>query len=191
MKKDFLKDTETNIRGLIEKRDKEISERTAKLSDVGENIQALDAMMSTFLEAGDDAAYMSAAKEKREAEDLAAMQRKRIEYLKRTPLLSEEELRSIMSGIKDEWRIIDDSNKHRVLKAAGELKAIGHEHAEKMDAVNSLAHLVQVDACLKPDTADKLIRPMENDVYSFVADVVNDRAYKRLSGIDITKRVDL
>jgi hypothetical protein len=121
----------TDLEGLIIKDDIAITEA--------------DGAMDQATAAGDLKAYQKAKGEKQNAEDSKEMHTKRLNALKKKPLISPADYEKAVSAIYTDFAALEDHTKQQLAKLSDEMNVAAVDLTEAMNHANKVLHSLQHD----------------------------------------------
>lgn len=135
---DLFKKQEDKANTILKTSAEEIAALEQKIIEANNRLKDLDGMITAATDAGNLKDYRKAKEEKQTAIDAREMYSARLKKFSEEPLMKEEDYQKACAEVS---RIIAEESKaadEKLLKLAGEMKAIADELQTKVDAANSL-----------------------------------------------------
>lgn len=184
-----IEQTESRIKELLEERRKEITEREAQLEESRKALTVAEKNIDAAIDSGDTKAYQKAKAEKAEAEDAIELREKRLDLLKKQPLINQAEYDKRCQAIISDLDEMTSRQQKEAVKIVEGLKAIYEEANEEIGQGNEVLarwqHEVYRDADRSTNVNGQMLKnPSEIkrytnfDVTSFVLEVLHNGYYK-------------
>ncbi len=130
---------------LIEERKKETARREQQLADAKKKLQEADEALTAAIDNDDTKAYSKAKAEKASAEDEIELRTKRLEQLKGSELITDEEYNRRCKNVFDELEALDKEQWRKVIQILSELKPIFDRITTETEEANNALQQWQHD----------------------------------------------
>lgn len=187
----MLKATEqmkNRIAEVIEERAKETALREQQLADAKKKLQEAEDALTAAIDNDDTKAYSKAKAEKASAEDELELRTKRLDQLKGSELITEQEYNRRCKLVFDELKALDAEQWQKVIQIVSELKTIYDRITTEIEEANNALRQWQHDLYRDKDRMKNIhghtisgvdIKRYENfDITTFILNIQNDGFYK-------------
>lgn len=184
-----IEQTEQRISEVIADRKKEIAEREAQLEEARQALIEAEAHISKAIDTDDAELYRKAKKAKADAEDDIELREKRLDLLKKQPLIDQAEYNKRCQAIISDLDAMTTRQQAEIVKIVDQLKAVYDEAHESIirgnDVLARWQHEIYRDADRSRSPEGKIVKlPHELkrfnnlDVTAFISELMDNGYYK-------------